>query len=214
MTPTELMTFVRQRYNSVSDDLFSDALLLDMIYTASMELARKAYVIESIYSTTTVASTSEYSLPTNTYSVKRVTYDGSRLDSISLKQYDSLRIANSSVLTTGRPLYYALFGRTVYPYPVPNSALTLKIFSYNFPQRLTTLSTIEIPTEYQTDMVEFMLSEMSALEKNYGGAQYYRTRWENRVNEIIKEQRRRLRGSDFQAVQDTENVSPMLLGFT
>ena len=39
MTPTEIMTRARTRYNAVGDKFFSDAELLDGIYEASMELA-------------------------------------------------------------------------------------------------------------------------------------------------------------------------------
>lgn len=211
MTPTELMTFTRQRYNAVGDSLFSDEMLLNMIYAASMDLAKNAYVIEQTYTTATVASTQEYAMPTNAFAIKRITYNGNKLQPIDFREDDAMTLSNQATTATGSPQYYALFDRTIYLRPIPDSALTLKIFSYNFPQALTTLSTIEIPTAYQLDMVLYLLSEMNAVEKNYQGADYYRNLWEKRVKEVRNEQRKRLRADSFRGVQDNETLPTTLV---
>lgn len=212
MTPTELMDFVRQRYNAVGDNLYAEQEMLDLIYTASMELAKKAYVIERVYTTTTTASTQEYALPTNCFAVKRITYNGNKLQPITFREDDALTLSNSGTLATGTPQYYALFYKTLYLRPIPDDALDLKIFSYNFPQRIDTTSVLEVPTEYQQDLGLFLLSEMHAKEKNYEGAQYYRNLWDVRVKEIVKEQRKARRGDAFTAVQDIDTLPESLLG--
>lgn len=211
MTPSELMLFARQRYNAVGDTLFSDDLMLTLIYAASMDIAKKAYVIEQTYSTTTVAGTQEYALPTNAFAVKRVTYNGVKLSPITFREDDALNQTNATVTVTGTPQYYAFFNRTLYLRPVPDAAYTLKLWTYNFPQVLTVTSTIEVPTEYHTDLATYIIAEMNAIEKNYQGAQFYRELWQQRLNEIKQEQRKRLRGDAFTGVQDLESLPTSIM---
>lgn len=211
MTPTELMTYVRQRYNAVGDDLFSDTLLLNMIYDASMTLSKKAYVIERTYTTSTVVSQQEYDWPTNAFAIKRITYNGQKLSPINFREDDAMTLSNSATTATGTPCYYALFNRTFYLRPIPDAVQTLKVFSYNFPQSISTTSTIEIPSEYHLDLALYMLAEMHAVEKNYEGSNYYRNLWDKRVSEIKTEQRKRVRADSFAGVQDVDSLPTSLL---
>ena len=206
MTPSELITFALQRHNAVGDSLFSNDLMLSLMYAACQDIAKKAYVIEQTYSTTTVASTQEYAFPTNAFAIKRVTYDGMKLTPITFREDDSLSLQNSTTIVTGTPNYYATFNRTIYLRPVPGDALTLKLFTYNMPSEIDTTSTLEVPTEYHTDLALYMLAEMNAMEKNYQGAQYYLGLWDKRVEAIKKEQRKRNRGDAFQGIQDIDSM--------
>lgn len=212
MTPSDLMTYTRQRYNSVGDTLFPDELLLNLIYAASMDLAKKAYVIEQTYTTTTVASTQEYAFPTNAFAIKRVEYDGKKLTPITMREYDALRLQNSTALILGVPEYYFTFNRTISLHATPAEALSLKLFTYNFPQTVAVTGTLDIPTEYHTDLSLYLLSEMSAMEKNYQGAAYYMNQWDQFVAKTKTEQRKRARADGFISVQDSDSLPSTVVG--
>lgn len=212
MTPTELINAAKLRFNSVGDDFFPNEMMYELITAASGELARKAYVIERTYTTSTVASQQEYSLPTNAFSVKRVTYDGRKLQPINFREDDVLTSFSSQTTATGDPQYYAFFNRTLYLRPVPASVATLKIFSYNFPQAVTTTSTLEVPTEYHHDLLLYLVSEMASKENNFEKARHYRELWDSRVLEIKKEQRKRVRGDSFSGIQDVDAMGETILG--
>lgn len=212
MTPTELMTAIRQRNNSVGDSFWSDAEMLGLIEAACLDLARKAQVIERVYTTTTVAGQQEYSYPSNTISIKRVTYNGRKLTPITMREDDALTLSNSTTLATGSPEYYFIWNDTLYLRSVPDDAQALKIFSYNRPQTLTVASTIEVPEQFQMDLIWYCLAEMLAKEKNYTGSQFYADKWEKVVADARKWQRMRKRGDSFTAVQDLETLPTTVIG--
>lgn len=212
MTPTELVNFVRQKQNSVGDDFWSDSEILNLIWAASFEIAREAFVIETTYTVTTVVGTQQYSYPTNTIAVKRVTYNGQKLTKINMREDDQLTGQNQATTTTGNPIYYYEWGNNIYLRPIPNDTKSLVVFSYNEPQQLTTTSVIEVPSQYHLDMADYVLSAMSAKEKNFQGAQYYKGQWEQKLLKIKMFERKRLRTDSNANVQDIDSMNQTLIG--
>lgn len=212
MTPTELVTAIRNRYNAVGDTFWSDSEILDLVWGACTEMAREAQVIERVYTTTTVAGTQQYAFPTNTIAIKRVTYNGQKLQPISFREDDQLTGLNQSLTTQSTPQYYFVFNEVLYLRPLPDSAVTLEIYSFNAPQEITTTSTLEIPTQYHIDCIDYALSVMHAKEKNFEGAQYYRGEWEKKLARIKNWQRQRLRSDANAAVVNIDTMNESFLG--
>jgi hypothetical protein len=212
MTPQELETSIRQRLNAVNDTFWSQSEMFSLIEAACNEMAKKALVIERVYTTTTVAGQQEYSFPTNTISIKRVTYNGQKLTPITFREDDALTLSNSATLATGTPSYYAVWNSTLYLRAVPDDAQTLKIFSYNKPQTITVSSEIEVPEQFQNDLIWYCLSQMHAKEKNYQGAKYYQDMWDKALEEARRWSRLRKRGDSFVAVQDLETLPATVIG--
>lgn len=212
MTLTELITMARQRHNSVGDDFWSDEEIRGLIFSACIEMAREAFVIEGVYSTTTVASQQQYTYPTSTIAIKRVTYDGIKLQPITFREDDQITGNNAATTSTGTPQYYAVWNDTIYLRPTPAAAATLEIFSYNEPQAITSVSTLEIPTQYHIDIVDYLLSAMSAKEKNFEGATYWRDQWDKRLAKIKAHERKRLRRDSFTNVNDIDSMSESFIG--
>lgn len=212
MTLTELVTFIRQRHNAVGDSFWSDAELYNLIWAACLEMAREALVIENTYTTSTVAGTQEYTYPTNAIGIKRVTWDGAKLKKISFREDDSITGQNAETTGQGNPAYYFIWNDTIYLRPIPSSVATLKIFTFNEPQALSTTSSLEIPRQFHVDVADYVLSCMHSKEKNYSGAQYYRNLWDKKLLRIKAWQRKRLRTDDFAAVNDTESLAENFVG--
>lgn len=214
MTPTELQTFIRQKYNIVGDNFWSDEEIYNIIWEASYQLAREAYVIEGTYTTTTVAGTQSYSYPTNAIALKRVTWYGRKLQPINMREDDSLTGNLQSSTSQGDPQFYYVWDETIYLRPIPSSAQTLQIFSFDKPQRITSSSTLDVPEQFHMDMVDFVLSNIHAKEKNFAGAQYYLGLWQAKVAKIKAWQRKRLRSDAFSNVQDIDSLSETFVGNT
>jgi hypothetical protein len=213
MTPTQLINAIRQRHNAVGDNFYSDEEILSYVYEACCILAREARVIEAVYTTTTTSGTREYSYPTNTIAIKRVEYNGAKLQPISFREDDQITGLNASTTSTGTPQYYSIWNETLYLRPIPNSSsATLKIFSFNEPQSLTTLSTLEIPTQFQPDTILFALSWMAGKERNFESATYFMNEWEKRVEKAKAWSKKRLRGDSLTNVVDLESMSESFLG--
>lgn len=213
MTPTEILTAARQRTNTVGDNFYSDSELLGYLTAACSEMARNALVIERVYTTSTVASQQEYSLPTYNFTIKRITYDGRRLEPISFKDDDAITLFNSTTTATGEPTYYMVYNKTLYLRPVPTGVGTLKIFTQNFPQPITAVTaTLEIPEEYHLDTLDYLEFRMRKKEQNFQASADAYQIWKSRLGEIRKEERKKKRGDSFTFVKDEETLAVSYLG--
>jgi len=216
MTPSELETHARRRYNAVGDTFWSQQEILDYLYNACLQMAREALVIEQAYTTTTVAGTQEYAYPTNTIQIKRVTYNGSKLQPINFREDDALTGFNASTTAQGSPQYYAIWDETLILRPIPDAAQTLKIYSYNEPQAITITSTLEVPSQFHMDLLDYVNAEMAAKDENFKAAEYYMKQWaDNPMKGLMAAKRyaaRKKRGDAFAAVQDEERLGITILG--
>ena len=202
MTPTEIETSARNKYNSIGDSFFSTSEILDYMWEGCLELTREAKLIERVYTSSTVIAQQEYSYPTTTMSIKRITYEGRKLLPIDFVQDDSITGFNAATTAQGNPQYYFEFNETIYLRPIPSAVGTLKIFSYNEPEKILTTSVLEIPVQFQSSLVNFIVSEMAAKDSNFSASKHYSDRWEKAKLDIKKWQRLRLRGDSFSTVKD------------
>lgn len=204
MTPLELQTYARQQYNATTDEFYSDDELYQHIWAAEHELAIKAFAIERVYSTTTVADQQEYSYPTDTIAIKRVTYDGVKLVPISFREDDTLTLGNAATTATGSPQFYALWNRALYLRPIPDDDLALKIFSYNKPTEVSAASTLEIDEMWHLAMADYLLWKMASKDKNFEAAGHYKELWDKTVYEARKWGRKQKRTDGFHSIKDEE----------
>jgi hypothetical protein len=194
MTVAEIEESARSQFNGIGDSFFSTTDFFPAIYQASLQLAREALVIEETYETTTVADTQEYSFPTNTISLKRVTYDGVKLTPITMREDDELTVTDASANSTGTPAYYSIWNDTISLRPIPAAAGTLKIYSYNEPGAVTAASILDVPTLFHMDIVDFVLSKMYAKDKDFQAATYHMDLWKEHVLAAKRWAKKRLRG--------------------
>lgn len=213
MTPSQIEQMARERYNAVGETFWSQSEMFGLMYAASMELATETLCIERTYEATTTADTQEYAYPTNTISIKRVTYDGIKLAPIDMRRADSLTLNSTTTTVTGSPQYYTDWDYTLSLFPVPDAAGTLKVYSYNQPQAITTTSTLEVPEMAHTRLVNYMLSEMYAKDKDFSSAKYYKDLWLLDKQEVAKYIRKRRRTDSFGMVLSEDSAPNTILGF-
>jgi hypothetical protein len=212
MTPAEIEQAARERYNAVGETFWSQAEILNLIYAACLEISIETKCIERVYTTTTVASTQEYAFPTNAIAIKRVTYNGRKLKPTTFREDDSLTLDNSISTTTGTPAYYVVWNNTIILRPIPDSAVTLKIYSINEADEIDSTSTLEVPTFTHMRIVNYVVSEMYAKDKDFSSAGYYKKLWEQDKLEIKRWLRKRRRTDSFVGVQDEEMLGNTVLG--
>jgi hypothetical protein len=206
MTPTEIMDLARYQYNATSDGFFVQAEMLNYIYWAETELAVKSFCIRDIHTTTTVASQQDYTYPTYTMSVKRVTYDGNKLTPIDMRDDDDLTLLNQATTATGTPEYYYDWNRTIYLRQIPDDAKTLKMWCINKPEPILLASVLEVPLEYHLAIVDCVLYRMAMKDNNFAAAKEYKLNWDNAVKEAQKLERRKLRSDMMAAVKDVDQM--------
>ena len=212
MTPPEVEQAARELYNSVGDTFFSATEIFTYMRDACMQLARQAKVIERTFTTSTVASTQEYSWPTNAISIKRITYAGNKLQLTSFREDDILTLNNQATTSTGTPYFYALWNRTFYLRPVPNAVGTLKIFSVNQAQVITTTSTLEVPEVFHLDLVNYIAHRMLAKDKKWIESKYFLDIWMGNLKEAKYWKRQEKFGDSYPVVQNEDIGTVTLLG--
>ena len=178
MTPTQLEQLARRRYNATGDGFWTQAEMLDMMYQAQMELATEAMVIQNKYTTSTVASQQAYAWPTRAISIKRVAYDGAKLDPIDMREDDAISLSNTTATVTGTPQFYFSWERAVYLRAIPAEVKDLDIWTYDVPEEVVITGSLSVPLTYQPGLVYYLLAEMALKDGNMVLSDRYRAIWE------------------------------------
>jgi hypothetical protein len=214
MTPQQVESAARRRYNSEDSTFWSQDEVFKVIYEGELILAREALVIEASTTSTSTDGTRAYSFPSGFIAVKRIEYNGSKLRPIDFREDDLLTLSNSTTTEEGTPQYYVVWNDQVYLRPIPDTSdVTITWYGYKEPTLLTTVSsTLSIPSRFHVDLIEYTASIMAAKDENLRMAQYYEARWMDRVERAKAWQKKRLRTDSFATVKSEEALSQTLLG--
>jgi hypothetical protein len=207
MTPTDLETFIRQRYNAVGDNFYPQAEIFNFIYAAQMELALEIFCIKTTYTTTSVASQRAYDLPSLSFSVRRIEYDGMRIYPNDFIDDDALTGNYPDETSTGVPVNYQTWGDQFYLRPVPSeSSKTIKVYSYNMPDIVTATSTLGVPVRYHLMMVDYALYCMFSQDKNFDLSEHHRGIWEKHKKLALQTERLRDSGDGYKVVKSVDDI--------
>lgn len=204
MTPQDINQAVRERYNAVGDTFFNDNLVYDAIYQAQMIMAQECFVIENIYSTTSVAGTRNYAFPTSTMTIRRVEYDGEKVIPASIDKDPK----TSTTEVSGDPRLYAIWNNEIVFFPTPSATGdTILIYTYNEPQQVTSNSVLDVPSRYHPDMIDFVLSIFYAKDGNLQMSSFHRNLWESSLARIKRTRAKEKTSDELVVVADYEDRS-------
>jgi hypothetical protein len=217
MTPAQIETAARRKYNSSSSSFFATAEIYDLIYQAELEIARETKMLEgrTTISGGTIASTQSYSYPTGVLEIKRVEVNGYKLKPIDFREDDALTLINSNTTTTGQPIYYFNWSNTVYLRPIPDtSSQEIKIYYYKEPLIVTSATqTLEVPALFHMSIADYVVAEMAAKDLNSTVSSMYFDKWYNKHLPAMKRWvRNRRTGDAFNVVKDDGQMAGTLLG--
>jgi hypothetical protein len=187
MTPTELETYVRQRYNALGDNFFPQLEIFNFFYEAQVQLATEAKCIRNIYTTTSVEDQRVYDFPTNAFAIARVEYDGERIKPNDFIDDDAETGNSPDDDITGRAEFYQQWGQEIYLRPIPNAdGLTIKIYTYDLPNVPTAVGTLDVPVRYHMKLANYALHCMTLQDKNIAMADRFQALWDKDVKDAIK----------------------------
>lgn len=201
MTPSDLDTAVRQRYNAVGDPHFPSEMVYDLIYQAEMELAIETDCIERSYSTTSVADQREYAYPTAARKIRRIEYKGVMVHPARLERDPK----TSTTESTGTPTLYALWNDEIIFFPTPDtSGDTIKIYTYDEASEIAVNSTLATPAEYHLGIIDYLMSAFYAKDKDRNMSDYHLQKWERFKARVKQDVAKKKRGDKFAVVADEE----------
>lgn len=219
MTPSDMLTYARARYNAAGDTFFTDNELLYSIYQAQLEMSNEAHgICEAIYTTTSIAGTRQYSFPSQTRVIKRIDYiDLSgiavKLEPITFREDDALTLVNVASTTLGKPQFYTTFNFSLYLRPIPDTtACTIKVYSYNEPQVVTATSVLDVPTPFHMDIVDYVVMQMYMKDKDLQMAMGYKSLWDQAKGRAKRWVQKKKRGDAFTIVMNEDNLAVTLTG--
>lgn len=214
LTPTQFITAARRKYNAVGNNFYADAEILDLLYEVEVEMAKFALTIEAVdSSTSTVAGTRSYSVPTRCIAIKRLTYNGQKLTPISFDDDDDLTYFDEDDTTQGTPYYYIHHNDTVYLRSIPDAVQTLKFYYYKAPTVITTSDTIETPARYHMDLVNGVVAEMMYKDMETSIGDRYRRKFESALSEARKFQHNKYKTDGLKSVKDVHTRVHNILGY-
>lgn len=204
MTPIEIEQQARERYNAVNSTFWSQSEIFSYIYQAMMDIVNVTGAIERSYTTSTVVGQQEYDYPSNAISIKRVTYNGRKLKLINFTDDDQVTGFDQDDTTQGDPLYYYIWNRSLALRPLPSEVGTLKIWSLNYPDTVSSTSTLELETFFHTYLIDYVVSKMAAKDENATIAEHYRGEWKENLIKIRSHKTSLKRTGGFNFVRDEE----------
>jgi len=196
-----------QKYNAASDSFYSEAEIFDYIYTAETELCGLANCIEGEKTQTSVVSQQAYTMPTNAIAIKRITHGGKKLTPIDARDDDDLTILNQHTEALGSTQFYYQWDGTFYLRPVPDTAATMIVWSFNYPERVTASIAVSVPVEYHAWLSDYCVWRMSLKDENSTMAREYRDIWQSHVVDVQKQMRRKKVGDSFKSVKDVDRLA-------
>lgn len=217
MTPTEIETYARAKYNATGDTFFTSAEIYYYIYQAELELAAECNLCSAYTTQAVVNGTRQYTFPTLARILKRVECLDSggtavKLEPITFREDDALTLVNVASTTKGRPAFYSQFNFNIYLRPVPDASYTLNIYYYAEPAVVTSLSVLEVPTMFHMDLCDFVVREMYAKDKEPEMYDRFDKKWQMAKLRIKRWLQKQKRGDAFTIVMNEDNLAVTLTG--
>jgi hypothetical protein len=217
MTPATIETAARRKYNLVGSSFVATAEIYDLIYQAELELAAETDLLEEreVISGGSVDGQQNYSYPTGVSRIRRVEYNGAKLEKIDFDEDDATTLFNSNSTTEGTPIYYYDWDNTIYLRPIPSSSGDqIRIYHYKEPTAVTTpAQVLEVPTIFHMCLVDFVVAEMCYKDQNFSAGDRYMARWTDvhipRVKRWVAKKRRT---EGFKVVKDVETIISHKIG--
>lgn len=178
MTLTQFVDYVRNRHNASGDSNWSDSEIYSLITGRCNEVLSIIGLIEGTdTSTTTVASTQAYSLPSNTITIKALLYNGELLQPISFKEWEEEKSSGST--PTGTPKTYVVWNSQVLLIPTPDAANTLTFYIEKLHPLIdgSAQSTIDLPAVLHYRLADGVICDMAAKDMNQQMMTFYEQKW-------------------------------------
>lgn len=211
MIVQDVITTARDLYNATSDGFFTDTIMWNWIWHAANRLATEAWLIEQVYTTTTVAGQKTYDFPTTTIAIKRVTYNGKKVKPYTFRQDDAATLSNSTAVTQGWVIYYTQFNYEIYCQPIPDSANPLVLYTFNQHSVITSSSqALDLPQLFHMPLVNAVLARMHAKDKDFQGAAYYDTMFAQDIM-AAKRWKNKKKAADAFSTVENEEVLPVTI---
>lgn len=180
MTPTEIATRVRNKFGDTRGSVLKDAMFIDSINEACVEIVRETLCLhaeQSAIAVTGFRRGTGVTLSANFILIKEVFYDDVPL---ALIDNETISRMNYYTLPDGIPEAYYMLGQEIFMFPNPLSTdtNTCMVSYVPMPAPITAIgNTIPIPVNYHNDVAEFCLILAHERNENWRAAEAIREKF-------------------------------------
>lgn len=212
MTPGDIETNARALLNADTDTFWTTtSIIQNYLYRCCVEMSLHTKCIYNIYTATTTTNTSSYSIPSYVFEIKRITYDGNKLENIDMRQDDMIRGISTALV--GSPQYYYVYSDSYYLTPIPDNSYTVNMYYYGVHTFVTTTATVlEIPTRYHNYLVDGVAFHMVSKELGDPRIGLYQSKWLAGLQEVLRFESSKKRGDQFTRVKTEEELFNTYIG--
>jgi len=206
MTPAQILSTIRNQIYETTAGFWSDDELRAYEWQGECEIASITECTEATdSSTTTVASTATYAIPSDCLYIKELTWDSYPLKCVDIRGFDALEMPSyGNTLTEGKPTHYVLKGSDVGLWPVPDSAETLMFYYIAEPAEITSSSTaFTIPQLFHHLLPDYVLYRCYAKDQDEGRANFHKRAWMEGIQRAQMLWAKRKYGGRFPVVKDS-----------
>jgi len=209
-----LITKCRRRLNETSDNLHTSDDLIAYADEAQKYFVRETRCLQGISSTAVADGTQGYSLPSDFLALRRVTFDGKKIFSVSFPEIDESGTNETDTSATGTPKNFYIYNQTVYLIPIPGSSAngeSLKIYYYKFPATIdATTDTLETDVVYDDIIVAYMTYLAFLKDGEFDMADYHMSECNSKIISAKRQMStdKLSRMPRFRAFRDWRSVEP------
>ena len=215
MTPTQVYNTVRNQFYEQDPSFIGEAELYSYMWQAEQEIAGQVECTQAYdNSTTTVASTQNYSKPSDCLYLKRVTWDTVKLkkeDQRAIDAQDGQGYGGST--TEGNVYSYYEWGSEIFLYPIPDSAKTLEFYYIKQPTLKTSSSTaLDVPQIFHAIIPDYCLYRAYSKDQDVERAMFHKRLWDEGMKEALSKWSMRQYDDMFLVVKQEDNYNSTEFG--
>lgn len=185
MNVAEILLRVKKTFGDEAGIEIDDPIIINWINDGMVDIARHTECLQDELKLSSVTSQKAYSLPSNYLGMKRLTYNGSKLEQIAIEDLDELDNSRDISNNIGEPYYFYIWAKQLnfYPIPATSEVLNIAMMFFRTPNPVLVSADIpELPVGMHEDIVRFVLARAKELDEESGDAQLIWGDYQNRLS--------------------------------
>jgi len=215
--PAASVTSIRHQFYETASAFVSDSEIKTYLWEGERDMNAFVECYLGTGTNTTTTGTQEYNISsfvTNCIGIRHISYDGTALKRIDLRDLDFLdEDGTTTDAQTGDPTSYYEWNDKVGLWPVPDASATVKIWGVFEPPEITSATTsYSVPRQFQTYLHDYALYRMYLKDQDDGRANMHNKLWNEHKQEAQRLWARKYKGNKLMTVKDSGAYPKTVMG--
>jgi hypothetical protein len=187
MLVSEIATRVKRQFGDEANIQISDSDIIRWVNDAQREITVEQNLLQAKATASSVVGQVEYTIPTDTLTLRSVKFQGRKLQPMSLNEADEAipDLDDTANYPSGTPSSFWVWANNISLYPKPDTVQTLEIYYTRQPAAVTATSDEpEVPLSYHNRIVEYCLAQAYELDENWQAAQAKSQQFERGLDKL------------------------------